>query len=166
MRSHHPPPSNWLSSKQDKWIWCSFRTLLLRLHSILSGFLTWILEPLKFIELLGFWTFYIVRYSRKQKTRRFRDWICFRPRVRGKTPTQLGPRLAFSKGPNWVGVVLLIWGRKQIQFPKRRIFYFLEYRTMGKVHKPSNSVCYTASSEPFRTNKILVTKASLNIKNL
>jgi hypothetical protein len=42
-------------------------------------------------ELLGFWTFSIVRYSRDNKTRCFGNWICFRPQVRGKTPTQLGP---------------------------------------------------------------------------
>jgi hypothetical protein len=41
-------------------------------------------------------------------------------------------------------------GRKQMQFPKRRVFYSLEYRTMNKVENPSNSVCYTLSSEPFR----------------
>jgi hypothetical protein len=60
-------------------------------------------------------------------------------------------RLALSKGPNWVGVVSLFnWGRKQIQFPKCRVLYSLEYQTMEKVQKPSNSVCYTPSSEPFR----------------
>jgi hypothetical protein len=42
------------------------------------------------------------------------------------------------------------WGRKQIQFPKRCVLCFLEYRRMEKVQKPSNSVCYTRSSEPFR----------------
>jgi hypothetical protein len=33
-------------------------------------------------------------------------------------------RLALCKGPNWVGVFSppFIWGRKQIQFPKRRVF--------------------------------------------
>jgi hypothetical protein len=40
--------------------------------------------------------------------------------------------------------------RKEIQFPKRRVFYFVEYRTMVKVEKSSNSVCYTPSSEPVR----------------
>jgi hypothetical protein len=44
-------------------------------------------------------------------------------------------RLALPKGPNWVGIFPLTWGRKQIQFPKRRIFYFLEYQTMRKVKK-------------------------------
>jgi hypothetical protein len=57
-------------------------------------------------ELLSFWTFSIVLYSRNEKTRRFGNWICFRP---------------------------------QIQFPKRRVFLFLEYRTMEKAQKPSNS---------------------------
>jgi hypothetical protein len=37
-----------------------------------------------------FWTFSIVRYSKK--TRRFGNWICFRPQVKvgEKTPSQLG----------------------------------------------------------------------------
>jgi hypothetical protein len=30
-----------------------------------------------------FGTFSIVRYSRKHKTRRFGNWICFRPEVKG-----------------------------------------------------------------------------------
>jgi hypothetical protein len=50
-------------------------------------------------------------------------------------------RLALSKGPNWVGVFpLLIWGRKQVQFPKRQVFYFLEYRTMEKSKRTEHSV--------------------------
>jgi hypothetical protein len=34
-------------------------------------------------------------------------------------------RLALSKRPNWVGVFspTYTWGRKQIQFPKRRVFW-------------------------------------------
>jgi hypothetical protein len=50
-------------------------------------------------------------------------------------------RLAL-KGPNRVGVSPFIWGWKQIQFPKRYVLWFLEYRTMDKTQKPS--------SEPFR----------------
>jgi hypothetical protein len=55
-------------------------------------------------------------------------------------------------------------GRHQIQFPKRRIFYFVEYRTMEKDQQPSNSECDTPSPEPFRTysyyfiNKVRVIK--------
>jgi hypothetical protein len=30
-----------------------------------------------------------------------------------------------------------------MQFPKRRVFYFLDYGMMEKVHKPSNYMCYT-----------------------
>jgi hypothetical protein len=51
-----------------------------------------------------------------------------------KTPTLLGPleranlqwfRFALSKWPNWVGVFspTFTWGRKQIQFPKRHVFW-------------------------------------------
>jgi hypothetical protein len=71
------------------------------------------------------------------RTRRFGNCICFRPQV---------------KGPNWVGVYspTFTWGRKQIQFPKHRVFYSLEYQTMEKVQKPSNSVFYTPLSEQFR----------------
>jgi hypothetical protein len=83
-------------------------------------------------ELLGFRTFSIVHYSKKYKTRRFGKWICFRPQVWGETPTtQLGP-LDRASLNHWT------WGRKQIQFPKRRVFYFLKYWTMEKVQKPSN----------------------------
>jgi hypothetical protein len=35
-------------------------------------------------ELLGFWTFSIVRYSRNWKTVHFRNWICFCPQVWGE----------------------------------------------------------------------------------
>jgi hypothetical protein len=60
--------------------------------------------------------------------------------------------LALSKGPNRVGVPLT-WGRKQIQFPKRRVFIFkfFRIRTMDEVRKPFNSMCYTPSSEPYKT---------------
>jgi hypothetical protein len=33
----------------------------------------------------------------------------------------------------------ILENRKQVQFPKSRAFYFQEYWTMEKVHKPSNS---------------------------
>jgi hypothetical protein len=61
-------------------------------------------------ELLGFWTFSIVRYSREQKTRRFGNWIFFRPQVTGKkTPTRLGPleraNLNHWTTPVWVWVL-------------------------------------------------------------
>jgi hypothetical protein len=39
-----------------------------------------------------------------------------------------------------------------------KCLYSREYRTMGKVLKPSNSVCYTPSSEPFRIYSFRVHK--------
>jgi hypothetical protein len=44
--------------------------------------------------------------------------------------------------------------RKQIQFPKRCVFWFVEIRTMDEVQKPSSNECYTPSSEPFRKNTL------------
>jgi hypothetical protein len=100
-------------------------------------------------ELLVFRTLSTVRCSKNYKRQRFGNWICFHPQVNGETPTLLGPseranqvqwlKLVLSEGLNWVGVSPFTWGRKQIQFPKRRVFYFLEYRTMDKVRKPRNS---------------------------
>jgi hypothetical protein len=43
-------------------------------------------------ELLGFWTFSIIRYSRTQKARRFGNWICFRLQVKeGEDIYSVGP---------------------------------------------------------------------------
>jgi hypothetical protein len=42
------------------------------------------------------------------------------------------------------------WKRSMKKFSKRRVFYFLEYRTMEKAQKPSSSMCYTPSVELFR----------------
>jgi hypothetical protein len=90
-------------------------------------------------ELLGFWTFSIVWYSREHD-------VSDLPQVKvgEKTPTQLGTfqwlRLALSMGHNWVGVFspTFTWGRKQIV---SETSCPLEYQTMEKVEKPSNSVC-------------------------
>jgi hypothetical protein len=67
----------------------------------------------------------------------------FRPQVNGGEDT-------YSVGPLRKNFSPFAWGRKQIQFPKRRVFYSLEYRTTEKVQNPSNSVCSTPSSVPFR----------------
>jgi hypothetical protein len=56
------------------------------------------------IELLGFWTSSIIRYSRKLKTRSFENRISFRPKVRrGREDTySTGPlkelEIAFLRG--------------------------------------------------------------------
>jgi hypothetical protein len=49
-------------------------------------------------------------------------------------------RLAFSEGPNWVGVAPPItWGLKRIQIPKRCVFLYLEFRTMDKIPESQRS---------------------------
>jgi hypothetical protein len=48
-----------------------------------------------------------------------------------------------------------MWERKQIQFPKRRIFQYLEFRTMDEVHKRSDSECYKPPSEAFSFQLVL-----------
>jgi hypothetical protein len=73
---------------------------------------------------------------------------------------QLGPqslnqvqwlRLALSKGPNRVGAVVpFTWGRKRNLFPKRRVFWYLEFQTMDEVREPSGSECCTPSTVSFR----------------
>jgi hypothetical protein len=50
------------------------------LHETLSGY----------SELLGFWTFSIVWYSRDYKTQCFGNWICFRHLVRGEDTYSVG----------------------------------------------------------------------------
>jgi hypothetical protein len=59
-----------------------------------------------------------------------------------KTPTQFDP-LERSNLNHWPSILPFTSGRKQIQFPKRRVFYSLEYMTMEKVQKRSNSGLYT-----------------------
>jgi hypothetical protein len=54
-------------------------------------------------------------------------------------PTQLGP----------IEKITFTWRRKQIQFPKRSLFTPKKTGRYKKVHKASNSVCYTPSSEPY-----------------
>jgi hypothetical protein len=82
-------------------------------------------------ELLGFGLF---SSSGILGIRRFGNWICFRLQVR-KKDTQLGPLKRANLNP------------------KRRVFYYLEFRTIEEVQKPSNSVCHPPSSEPFRIYK-------------
>jgi hypothetical protein len=61
-------------------------------------------------------------------------------------------RLALSKGPNWLGVLPPPWPEDGNRFSFRNVvfFNFLEYWTMDKVQKLSNSECYTPSSGPTR----------------
>jgi hypothetical protein len=65
-------------------------------------------------------------------------WICFRPQVKGRR------HILSWDLVQWLRFVfsLFTWGWKHIQFPKRGVFYSLEYRTMEKGKKSSNSVLY------------------------
>jgi hypothetical protein len=143
--------------------------LFLHVFSIISCILNYLstnydlkitgyLSNFKLFIITGFFTFSIVRYSRKQKTRRFGNWICFRPQMGGgrKTPIQLGhleranidhnrPVIEISSlkvSQQSMCLPPLTRGRKQIQFPKRHVFYFLEYRTTAEAHNPSNCVIH------------------------
>jgi hypothetical protein len=92
------------------------------------------------------------------------NWTCYRLQVRGGgTPTLLGSleeltrpflallRLALSKEPNRVGVSLPSPEDGNRSSFRNFVFcYYLEFRTMNKVQKPSHSECYTPLSEPFR----------------
>jgi hypothetical protein len=50
-----------------------------------------------------------------------------------------------------------------LDFFRRPIFLTLEYRTMEKVQKPSNSECYTPSSEPFRKKIMFILNAVYSV---
>jgi hypothetical protein len=101
----------------------------------------------------------VLKNKLRKTRRRFGNWICFRPQVRER-PILLGPSitgLALSKGPNRIGFSLT-WGRKQIQFPKRRVFLSLLFntRTMDRVRKPNISESYTPSSESYSNLSFIV----------
>jgi hypothetical protein len=86
-------------------------------------------------ESLDFWTLPIVRNCKYKKTQHFGNWICFRPQTRGDTPTLLGPlerELQSLNDQTQVSLHPFIWGRKQIQFLKRCVFLYLEFRTMDR----------------------------------
>jgi hypothetical protein len=83
-------------------------------------------------ELLGFRTLSIVRYSKNYKTQHF-----------------TGLRLALSKGPNGVGLSVHLRTETDIVSEKLRSRVF-RIPDDEESPKPSNSECYTPSSEPFR----------------
>jgi hypothetical protein len=60
-------------------------------------------------------------------------------------------RLALSKGPNLVGVFSLLHMRMETDpVSETSCFYSQKYWTMGKIQNPSNFMCYTPSSEPYK----------------
>jgi hypothetical protein len=55
---------------------------------------------------------------------------------------------------------------KQIQFPKRCVFLYLELQTMDKVQKPNNSERYTPSLESFRLCLLLTESWAKRLQKL
>jgi hypothetical protein len=121
-----------LRTKHSSFLNCNFKHLMMT-HNYCFFFLL----------------FSILRYSRNYKTRRFGNWACFRPQVRRKTPTQLGP-VERANLNIWTQLSRCSRPRLRMQKISSRVLYFLEYRTMEKIQKPSNSEFYTPSYEPFR----------------
>jgi hypothetical protein len=86
----------------------------------------------KYSELLGFWTFFIVRYSRKYKHDVSETGSVSVRRWGGRL------RLVLSKGPNWVGVFCHPHLRTETHpVSETSCLYSLEYRTMEKVQNPA-----------------------------
>jgi hypothetical protein len=86
-----------------------------QLHTIDSkGFWRWCIAH----RIIGFLDLFHRPVFYGMETRRFGNWICFRPQLRGED-TQLGP----------LERAIL-----------NHCFYSVDYRTMEKVQKPSNSV--------------------------
>jgi hypothetical protein len=78
--------NGWLQAKRQLY---SHNKLRLCLNSINPSVLVIKLQMLSVrqklsSESLGFFTFSVVQYSRDNKTRRFGNWICFRPQLKGK----------------------------------------------------------------------------------
>jgi hypothetical protein len=100
-------------------------------------------DGVKHSELPSFWTLSIVQYSKKFKNTTFRKLDLFpSPGQGGKTPCQLGPleKLTSITGPNWLGV-FPPWPEDGNRSSFRNVVFsnFLEYWTMDKVKKLSNS---------------------------
>jgi hypothetical protein len=88
-----------------------------------KGFWRWCIMH----RISGFLDFPIARYSR--------NWICFRPQVRGRRHllSWVPLRLALSKGPNWAGVSSPSPENGNVVFPCSTI------PDDGQVQKPSHS---------------------------
>jgi hypothetical protein len=73
-------------------------------------------------------------------------------------------RSALSKGPNWVGVFSPLHLRMETDpVSETSCFLFSSIPDDEKVQKPSNSLCYIPSSEPFLID--FISDMKLNVKN-
>jgi hypothetical protein len=108
-------------------------------------------------ESLGVWDLIIARDSKQLVYTTFRKCICFRVQVRRRDTSLLGSlalvqwlTLALFKRSNRFGVALLSpEDGNESTFQNVVFFSYLEFWTMDKVHKSSDSECYVPSSEPF-----------------
>jgi hypothetical protein len=91
-------------------------------------------------ELVGFWTFSIVWYSREHDVSETGSVSVLRWMGQGR-PTQLGP-LERANLNHWRCLLFHLHLRTEID-PVFETSCCLEYQTMEKVQKPSNSVLYT-----------------------
>jgi hypothetical protein len=87
----------------------------------------------------------------------FQFWHCLGQRLwkyfwcRKKLTLQSLHHLFFLRDPTeYETLSPLTRGRKQVHFSKHCVFRNLEFRTMDKIHNPSDSESYTPWSEPFR----------------
>jgi hypothetical protein len=70
---------------------------------------------------------------------------------------EAGSKLSFPKRLFIFNGLRALYTRRQNSSVKDAVFEtlcFLEYRSMGKLQKPSNPECYTSTLEPFRVNLI------------
>jgi hypothetical protein len=86
------------------------------------------------------------------------DWMTVNNELEDLRFLQRWLRLALSKGPNRVGVSLHLRTERDPVSETSCFFFsffsnYLRIRTMDKVRKPSNSMCYTPSAEPVRIFK-------------
>jgi hypothetical protein len=84
-----------------------------------------------------------VRYSVEHKqTHHFGKWISFRPQVRGcKPPILISGVYAVSLRAQQSVFQPLTWGRRQIQFPKRRVLQNTGRWTKSKIPVISSCQC-------------------------
>jgi hypothetical protein len=94
------------------------------------------------------------RILNNHKTQSFWNWISFRVQVRVGRDLPCWAQLlrsAFSKRSNRLGVSIpSLEDGNRSNFRNVVCSAWLGFRTMNKIHKPSDSECYTTSSEPFR----------------
>jgi hypothetical protein len=109
-----------------------------------------------FIYIRNFWVSGLYPSSGIWRNTTFRKLDLF-PSSGKKTPTQLGP----LERANVNHCLLPPFYLRTETDPVSETSCSFKYRTMDKVHKPRNSLCYSPSSQPFRNqpsfNLILIT---------